>query len=269
MYMMYVDESGDTGLPPPMGRSPTSLFCLSGLVVHELRWSETLRQLLEFRHRLKRKYRVYLDDEIHAAELLSRPSRLPRSLQHLKKYERLAIIRHHADCLSSLGDIRLINVCVDKSDKRIEEADDVFRRAWYALFQRFENTILRRNFPEPRHEQERGIVFPDFTDALRLKRYLDRMRTRNVLRTQRAPGQYEEIDDPIRLIIEDPICRDSRHSYFIQAVDCAVFLFRQYLEPNAYMKTHGAHIYFRSRLRPVLCTQASHRDPEGLGIVRL
>jgi len=33
---MYVDESGDSGLPSD--GSPTRYFCLSGLVVHELRW---------------------------------------------------------------------------------------------------------------------------------------------------------------------------------------------------------------------------------------
>lgn len=269
MYLMYADESGDTGLPPPKGKSPTRLFCLSGLVVHELRWSDTLRELVRFRHWIKRRYGIYLDEELHAAVLLTRPSKLPPSLSRLSKHERLAIIRHHADLLASLSDIRLINVCVDKSRSRIVSPDDVFRRAWYALFQRFENTIRRRNFPEPRHEHERGIIFPDLTDSHRLRKYLDQMRVRNILRTQRRPGYFEETDEPIRLVIEDPICRDSRHSYFIQAVDCAVFLFKQHLEPSKYIKKHGAHAYFRKRLYPVLCFHASQRDHQELGIVRL
>lgn len=44
MYLMYVDESGDYGMPAD--GSPSNLFCLSGLVVHELRWRETMSDLL-------------------------------------------------------------------------------------------------------------------------------------------------------------------------------------------------------------------------------
>jgi len=34
MFLMYVDESGDTGLT----NSPVDYFVLSGLIIHELRW---------------------------------------------------------------------------------------------------------------------------------------------------------------------------------------------------------------------------------------
>jgi hypothetical protein len=44
MYFMYVDESGDPGL---VG-SPTRYFTLTGMVVHELRWHETLNKLVSF-----------------------------------------------------------------------------------------------------------------------------------------------------------------------------------------------------------------------------
>ncbi len=63
MYLMYVDESGDTGL----ANSPTRHFVLSGLVVHELRWQACLEQLIEFRRRMKAQFGVRLRDEIHSA----------------------------------------------------------------------------------------------------------------------------------------------------------------------------------------------------------
>ena len=44
MYLLYVDESGDIGLD----NSPTNYFCLSGLVVHELRWDATLAAVVSF-----------------------------------------------------------------------------------------------------------------------------------------------------------------------------------------------------------------------------
>ncbi len=52
MYLMYVDESGDIGLH----NSPTRYFVLSGLVVHELRWQDTLDQFIDFRHRMRRQF---------------------------------------------------------------------------------------------------------------------------------------------------------------------------------------------------------------------
>ena len=47
MYLMYADESGDTGLIA----SPTRYFILCGLVIHELRWRHVMDELLDFRMR--------------------------------------------------------------------------------------------------------------------------------------------------------------------------------------------------------------------------
>jgi len=236
--------------------------------VHELRWKETLDDLVRFRYWIKHKYRVYLEEELHAADLITKPESLPKSLQRLKKHERLAIVRHHADQLARLGNIRLINVYVDKETLgNDEDSNMVFQRAWYALFQRFENTMLRRNFPGPPNEQERGIIFPDNTDAKRLRQHLSDMRLRNTLWIKKSDGYHSRIDEPIRLLIEDPVCRESRESYFIQAADCAIFLFKQHIDPSSFMKKHGGNAYFRTRLKPVLCTQASKSDP--FGVVRL
>lgn len=264
MFLMYVDESGDTGTA---ATSPTRYFCLTGLVVHELRWAESMRSLLSFRHWLKSEYKVFLDDELHAGDMINKPGRCPARLAGLAKHQRLAIIRHHADQLARMPDIRLINVVLDKQYAKEKTADEVFRRAWYALFQRFENTILRHNFPGTSNEQDRGLVFTDQTDAHVLKRHLEQMRVRNPLFIRQRSGSYATVDEPIRLLIEDPVSRDSKHSFFVQAADCAAYLFKQHLEPSAYIRKHGAHAYFPPRLKPVLCLAASRTDE--LGVVRL
>ena len=71
---------------------------------------------------------------------------------------------------------------------------------------------------------------------------------------------------PLNYVIEDPSFRDSRHSYFVQAVDLVAFLLYQHLVPGAYVRRKSAQNYFL-RLEPILCTHASSKDP--LGIVRL
>lgn len=264
MYLMYVDESGDCGLPKD--GSPTRYFCLTGLVVHELRWRDTMADLIQFRHWIKWKYKINLDIEIHAAEMINKPSKIHGSLGQLKKYERLSILRHFTNKIANLHDISVINIVIDKSSNRIHSRDEVFRRAWYSLFQRFENTIRYQNFPGPKNTDERGMVFPDSTDAVKLRQYLRTMRINNPLKVSYPSGAFDYKDEPIRVIIEDPIMRDSRESYFIQAADCVCFLLKQSIEPCSFMKKHGGNAYFQ-RLDPVLCKFACRKDPQG--IVRL
>lgn len=74
------------------------------------------------------------------------------------------------------------------------------------------------------------------------------------MKVRQIHGAFYYKDEPLRVIIEDPVLRDSRSSYFIQAADCAAFLLKQKIEPSSYMKQHGANAYF-DRLDPVLCTR--------------
>jgi hypothetical protein len=261
---MYVDESGDCGMLT--AGSPSELFCLSGLVVHELRWRDTVAQLLGFRHWLKRRYKVYLDDELHAADMIAKPKKVAPSLQRLAKHERLAIIRHFADEIATLADVSVINVVVDKRSGKVPSKEEVFRWGWYSLFQRFENTIRYQNFPGPKNADDRGIVFPDATDGKKLKQFLETMRLNNQLKVRQESGSFIYFNVPIRVIIEDPVVRDSQHSYLIQAADCAAFLLKQSIQPSSYMQKQGGRAYFK-RLDPVLCKYASRNDPEG--VVRL
>ena len=67
MYLMYVDESGDTGVE----RSPTSRFLLSGMVFHELRWNALFDSLVTFRRELRQRTGFKLRDDIHTQELIN------------------------------------------------------------------------------------------------------------------------------------------------------------------------------------------------------
>lgn len=264
MFIMYVDESGDCGLPAD--GSPTRYFCLTGLVVHELRWHETLLDLLQFRYFIKSRFKVYLEEELHASAMINKPSKTSPSFQQLKKYQRLQILRLFTDRISKLLDISLINIVVDKHKTKAPDKDEVFRWAWYSLLQRFENTIRYQNFPGPKNTDDKGIVISDNTDGGKLQNFLRTMRIRNPLTVNPSIRSSAVMNSPIRAIIEDPILRDSRESYFIQAVDCAAYLLKQSLEPCGFMKKHGGNAYFK-RLEPVLCKKACLKDP--LGIVRL
>jgi hypothetical protein len=257
LYLMYVDESGDSGLK----NSPSSHFVLTGLVVHELRWRPYLDQLIAFRQRMKHFYKLRLRDEIHAANLITRPG----VLISIPRQERLAIIRHFADELASMTDLNIINVVVDKS-RHIGTDYDVFGMAWRVLIQRFENTMSHRNFAGPANPDERGMLFPDHTDDKKLTKLLRQMRRWNP--TPHDSGFSATYGSGYRNLalsnlVEDPNFRNSEHSYFIQATDLAAFLLYQSIVPNMYMRKKGARSYF-SRLDPILCKVASRSDPQGV-----
>lgn len=253
MYLMYVDESGDTGL---IG-SPSRHFILIGLVVHELRWKDAQAELLMFRKELKTRYGLPTNAEVHASHLISRPGELSTIPKHL----RLEMLRRYADKLAQIPYLSLISVVVDKSTQH--PGTDVFEKAWRTLIQRFENTLTHHNFPGPRNSDDMGMLFPDKSDERKLNRMIRRMRAYNPIPNSNGLG-YRNLQ--LRCVIEDINSRDSRHSYFVQSVDVAAYLLHQQIAPSAYFKGKSGQNYF-SRLDPVLCKVASPKDPQG--IVRL
>jgi hypothetical protein len=86
MFLMFVDESGDSGLTG----SPTEHFVSNGIVMHELRWRACVESLQEFRREIRRDFGLKLREEIHASEMLFRPGDLVR----IKKHDRLKIQSH-------------------------------------------------------------------------------------------------------------------------------------------------------------------------------
>jgi hypothetical protein len=106
MYLMYVDESGDTGVE----NSPTPFFVLSSLIVHELRWTDCLEQLIAFRRRMRATFGLRMNDEIHAAAMIRGPGDLAR----IRRNDRLTIVRMFADEIAKLPDLRSINVVAVK-----------------------------------------------------------------------------------------------------------------------------------------------------------
>lgn len=250
MYFLYVDESGDKGLD----KSPTKCFVLSGLVVHELKWFETLETITNFRRFLKEKYGVKLREEIHASHLIHNPgdlARIPKSL-------RLQVLREIIDFEAQLSNISIINVIVDKQDKM--PTDDIFDKAWGTLIQRFHNTIAYKNFPGPQNPQDYGLLVVDQTDEPKLRILTRKMRKYNPVPSMFGGGS---MSIPITTVVEDPVHRNSLHSYFIQLADVNAFFLYQMHYPCKYIQQKGGKNYFK-RLNPVLCKVASKTNEWGI-----
>ncbi len=253
MFILYVDESGDTGL----SGSPTRYFALSGLVVHELSWRLLLDDLIALRRNLRTTFGLKLREEIHAQNFLHSPGPVVR----IAKSRRLQILREVLDAQASLTNINIISVICDKNGK--PPTYDVFEHTWRAMIQRFHNTIGHRNFPGPANPQDFGVIITDQTSEIRLRLLTRRLATHNPIPNMGRSG-YRNI--PIPTILEDAVHRDSLHSYFVQCADVNSYFLVQRVSQCSYVRKKGARNFF-ARLRPVLCLPASTTDP--LGIVRL
>ena len=166
MYMMYVDESGDSGLT----NSPTDFFALSGVIVHERQWRNFMTALIAFKKTMRTVHGLPVRAEIHASEFIK------SKVYGLARHTRLAILRNALDELAKFPDISVTSVIVDKRNK--PAGFDVFDFAWKTLFQRFENTLIYGNFPGA-FRSDYGIVFTDDTAGLKLLRMVRRMAVYN------------------------------------------------------------------------------------------
>lgn len=261
MYLMYVDECGDSG----MGVGSSDYFILSGMVVHESMWTRLLTNISEELYGLKIKHGMENRAELHAKGMLGRSE---KAYSSMSKVSRLMMLRDVLKFEGTLKDqIRIINVVVDKRGK--EFGYDAFGHAWDAIINRFENTIEHANFPiiapgtTPAFP-EHGMLIVDQTDEKKLRELTRRMRHNNVIPSCIVPGSYTKHN--LQWVIEDPLHKDSQHTLPIQLCDANAYFLRQMLDPNSTIRKHKAQNYFYY-LEPVLLKAAARKDP--LGIVRL
>lgn len=261
MYLMYVDECGDSGT----GEGSSDYFILSGMVVHESMWSSLLSLMATELFGLKIKYGMNQQTELHAKGMLGRSEKQYASMP---KINRLLLLRDVLRFEGQLTDkIRVINVVVDKRSKA--QGYEVFRCAWEALISQFETALQTGGLPiiDPSSQAaypEHGMIIVDKTDEKKLREL-----TRNLRHNIMAP-MLNDLGTCAKRnlfwVIEDPMHKDSQHTLPIQLCDANAYFLRQYLEPNSTIRRHDAQNYF-FKLRPVLFKEASNQDP--LGIVRL
>jgi hypothetical protein len=220
MYLMYVDESGDTGLV----NSPTDYFALSGIVVHERNWRSFMDTLVNFKRTMRAAHGLPVRTEIHASEFIK------SKVHGLDRHVRLAILRNALDELAKIPDISITNIIVDKTTKTA--GYDVFDNAWRALFQRFENTLIFGNFPGS-HRNDFGTVFTDATGGMQLVRLMRRMNVYNPVPNMGGTG-YRMM--PLSRIIEDPHAKDSAEALAIQMADVCAYFLHQRFKPNGYIR---------------------------------
>lgn len=246
MFLMYVDESGDSGKT----NSPTKYYILSALVVHESNWQSLIDDTIHLKRIFKDRYGLLMKEEIHASEFLQKRIKLKNSIS---RNDRLDLLKKCLDYLNQRNDVSIITIRIDKSRR-----DNPFEFAWQLLIQRFENTLSYRNFPGPTIGNDKGIIVCDNTDGEKLRKLLRKMRRYNLVSHMMTYGTGNR-NIPLKSIIEDPVLRDSKDSFILQIVDVIAYFAKQYFEPNKYVRKKGAKNFYL-RLHNVINPHASRTN---------
>lgn len=206
MFIAYYDESGDDGFP---GSSP--LFVLSAIYLHHMNWQKVHAEIHDFRKQLKQDYDMPVKLEIHTKHLLL--GKNPYRELNLSDDDRVSIIGLFCEMIAKL-DLVIVNVTINK--KKIKSSRyNVLDRAFTYSIQRIENDLT---------QTDSDTKFMIITDEGRVGTM--RNISRKIQRLNYIPSRYgsQSYRQEIQSLIEDPLPKSSRQSYFIQLSDLVAYI---------------------------------------------
>jgi hypothetical protein len=230
MRLIYVDESRDE-----------RLYVFSALMISDRCWQGAFRAIRQFRADLRTSDGIPVQTEFHAYRFVAgRGDVAPGGV--VTKSRRCAIYFDALRLLASLPGVELVNVVAPKG------AED---EAISALLEAV-NAVLRAR-------DDYGMLI---CDAGKEDVYNRSLRKRRVYNPVTEGFENCDLTTDER-IIEDPIHKDSQHSYFVQAADfCAYALLRRE-HPLPSKMRYDLHLAF-GELLPILARDATPDDPEGI-----
>jgi len=212
MIIAYFDEAGDDGFP--IYSSP--LFVLSCVYFHYQDWQSNFQKFKCFKSYLSSKYHFPFYQEIHAREFLTGKGII--SQLNYSDTTRVKIIGEIVEFIAEM-DFQIINVVINKTV--IKTADyQVLDKAFTYAIQRIENDL---NSLDP---SSRFMIITDPGRLIKMRTTARKIQQINFLPSRHYPGSYRQ---EIKRMIEDPLPKDSKESYFIQMADLVSFIVYHYM----------------------------------------
>jgi len=204
VYIAYVDESGNIGTP---GSHTYTLACV---FLAAERWPDVFDRLIDHRRGLHREFRIPVRSELKANYLIR--GKGPLWGLHLSEDQRQAIYRSLMRVQAQV-ELQTFAIVINKAELLQRERDESPREvAWEFLIQRLERLTTTTRIPLMLvHDEGEGAA------------------VRKIARKARRAGSAGSafgtghLARPARLLIDDPIPRDSRQSYFVQLADVSAY----------------------------------------------
>lgn len=242
----YIDESYDD-----------EIFAMSALIVPVAHWRDTFEAVKVHRHQLKTVYGIFTSKELHALEFVSGRGRISERM--IPKGLRAQLFRETMDMLVGLQHVRVISGAwpMNGTEKR-----EIHAKA----FSRIAERLQRRAVKSGSHI----LRMVDEGKDVELRRIARRSAIYNMVGSRY--GMWEDgapaKNIPNDRLIEDPIFRSSARSYFLQLADFVAYaLLKSETTVTPLVERYRLHECY-DRLKPIIVTEASAKDPKKLGIVR-
>jgi len=256
MHVVYYDESGDDGFP----KYSSPLFILSAIYSPAAAWRENFDKLSACKHQLTQTYDFPFNTELHTHELFL--NKRPYHNLNLSEEDRINIITAFCRCAASLS-VKILTTGVVKPWIKTPKFPVLDRALDYSI------TRISRDLANDRSQR-----FLVITDEGRVGKM--RTTTRRLQKFNYTPSHYSSAPyrNDVFNMIEDPLPKDSRESYFVQLADMTARLY--YLKlglesgtvdiPNRYPAAVNEHQInaWLDILLPVINLRASKSHPYGL-----
>jgi hypothetical protein len=215
VFIAYVDESGDAGL------AGSRTYSLGAVMVEGSSWPSTFDEFIDFRRFLRRSFGIPVRAELKANYLLRNGG--PLRPLGLSESARQAVYRSHMRMQAKL-DLLAFAVVIDKPAlSRARPTVDPREVAWEYLLQRLERYTTKNR-----------------TEVVLVHDEGDERRVRSLARKARRAGSAGSafgtglLRRPAQRILDDPVARNSRQSYFLQLADLNAYAaFRFVIPPPA------------------------------------
>ncbi len=258
MFISYFDESGDDGYPV----YSSELFVLSCLYMHETHWKENLQIVQAFRKHLKITFGFPVKEEFHSKEFVT--DKNPYHGKYSANVRR-EILFQFAHLIPTLN-LKMISVVIDK--KNIGRPTyDVLKNALTYAVQRIENDLSHGL------AAERFLIISDEGRLPKMRETTRRLQKINYIPSQFTRSSYRK---EIQNLIEDPLPKDSKESYFIQLTDLLAFIVSLYAKQNLCKEKiswgkrilnvidYGDEILLMEIMKSALNLKASKSNPYGI-----
>lgn len=239
MWFAYIDESKDQN----------RFFVYSALLVNSDEWNAAFDAVKNLRIELRKSFGIYISKELHASKFCAGKGRI--SDRVIDKAQRAEIFNRILHFISTSGFFKVISA-VNTSE--------------FYCFERFVNRINRT----AEAKKQFVTLFCDEGQEAAFRKRIRRMKVHNPIPSNQ--GAWADTGAPTRnitinRIIEDPVFKDSKNSYFIQLVDFVAYALLRMERHNEARNVYG-YDNFYATLEPALYKVVNRRDPRGLGIIR-
>jgi hypothetical protein len=239
MWFAYIDESKDPG----------KFYNYTALITTGDRWAATFDKVKAFRQELRRDHGIFLAYELHAWKFV--PGRGRPADRAIYKAERAKVFNKVMRFVASCGSFVVVSSCSTNPQYALER-----------LVTRINNTATRLD--------ERVLLFFDEGEEVEITKRMRKLRVNNPIPSNRQVWRESgkpTKNVPLTNILEDPIFKDSKDSYFIQLADFCAYALLRSERPIPSRTKYGMDKSY-DLLRPATRRFISATDSRGMGIIR-